>query len=208
MKVKIILKYILLIIIFISLGYFSVMFFSLRSAKTAVEESDAIANEQSKEGAVLGEDKNQTNYFSSENFRTPQITFGGDAITVLSGQQSLAPEIEDLRSELLTTKTDQQVRFLLSWKTNKPCLSSIQYMREGQTEGKIISEDGYGFVHSAQITRLNYTTSYSYVVNAKDKWGNEIQSGKLAFYTGAPNVSIFDLLGGAFKQMFGWAGGR
>jgi hypothetical protein len=43
-------------------------------------------------------------------------------------------------------------------------------------------------------------------VTARDKWGNETKSDKLAFYTGAPNISILDLLGGAFKDMFGWAG--
>ena len=144
--------------------------------------------------------------YASQNFKTPQITFGGDAITMPSGEQSVAPEILDMRSELLTTKTDQQVKFVLTWKTNKLCLSSIEYMKEGQAEAKTVSEDGYGFVHSVEIAPLNYSTSYSYVVTARDKWGNEIKSDKLAFYTGAPNVSIFDLLGGAFKDMFGWAG--
>ncbi|MDD3486969.1 MAG: hypothetical protein PHF35_01150 [Candidatus Moranbacteria bacterium] len=207
MKLKKFSKYALLATIIFSLGYFSPYLYSKYIEKKTNVETASISNEQSPSGSVLGEEENQnaTNSFSSENFRTPHINFGGAAITVPSGQQSLAPEIEDLRSELLMTKTDEEVRFLLSWTTNKPCLSSIEYMREGQTEGKIISEDGYGFVHSAEITKLNYSTSYSYVVNAKDKWGNFAESGKLAFYTGAPNVSIFDLLSDAFGQMFGWA---
>ena len=169
-------------------------------------ETAMVSNEKSS-GKVLGEEGDQSpQFFASQNFRAPQISFGGEAIVVPSGRESLSPEIVDMRSELLTTKNEQQVKFILRWKTNKPSLSSVEYMREGQAEGKKVSEDGYGFIHSAEISPLNFSTSYSYIVQAKDKWGNETRSEKLTFYTGAPNVSILDLLGGAFKDMFGWAG--
>ncbi|HLM84452.1 MAG TPA: fibronectin type III domain-containing protein [Candidatus Bathyarchaeia archaeon] len=183
-------------------------YFSLRAELNEPKETVAnIANENTP-GQVLGEEGSQlpSKMYASENFKTPQITFGGDAITVPAGQQSEAPQILDMHSELLMTKTDQNVKFLLSWKTNKLCQSSIDYIKEGQSQAKTISDEVYGFVHSVQITPLNYSTSYSYTVTARDKWGNEMKSEKLAFYTGAPNVSIFDLLGGAFKDMFGWAG--
>jgi hypothetical protein len=202
-------KIILLAVFLIALGYFSMNILSFRNSTNGTKETAAIiSNENTPSGKVLGEEGNQvpTKMFASQNFKTPQISFGGDAIAMQSGDQSTAPEIQDLRSELLMTKTDQQVKFLLSWKTSKLCQSSIEYMKEGQTEGKTFSDDGYGFVHSVEVAPLNYSTSYSYTVTARDKWGNEIKSDKLAFYTGAPNVSIFDLLGGAFKDMFGWAG--
>jgi hypothetical protein len=199
-------KYIILGMVLMAVGFFSTSFYKIyKNYFGSKEESAVISNEQSRYGQVLGEEEGQTNQYSSENFRVPQITFGGDAITFPSGQDSNAPEIEDLRSQLLMTKSDQKVKFLLSWKTNKPCRSSIEYMTSGQASGKIIEEDGYGFVHSAEISPLNYTTSYSYIVKTRDKWGNETDSEKLAFYTGAPNVSILDLIAGAFRDMFGWA---
>ncbi len=202
-------KIILLAVFLVALGYFSMNFLSLRNSMNETKETAAIiSNENTPSGKVLGEEGNQvpTKMFASQNFKTPQISFGGDAIAMQSGEQSAAPELLDLRSELLMTKTDQQVKFLLSWKTNKLCQSSIEYMKEGQAEGKTVADEGYGFVHSVEVAPLNYSTSYSYIVSVRDKWGNEIKSDKLAFYTGAPNVSIFDLLGGAFKDMFGWAG--
>lgn len=205
---KKLIKYSLLSVIIVSLGYFTMKYFSLRAELNEPKETVAnIANENTP-GQVLGEEGSQlpSKMYASENFKTPQITFGGDAITVPAGQQSEAPQILDMHSELLMTKTDQNVKFLLSWKTNKLCQSSIDYIKEGQSQAKTISDEVYGFVHSVQITPLNYSTSYSYTVTARDKWGNEMKSEKLAFYTGAPNVSIFDLLGGAFKDMFGWAG--
>ena len=201
-------KYLFLAVFLVSLGFVSMMLLSLRAKNSQPEETAAaISNENTPSGKVLGEEGNQvpTKMYASQNFKTPQITFGGDAITMPSGQQAAAPEILDMRSELLTTKTDQQVKFLLTWKTNKLCNSSIDYTKEGQAEAKTVSEEGYGFVHSVEIAPLNYSTSYSYTVTARDKWGNEIKSDKLAFYTGAQNVSVFDLLAGAFKDMFGWA---
>ncbi|MCX6762935.1 MAG: fibronectin type III domain-containing protein [Candidatus Moranbacteria bacterium] len=204
-------KYFFLAILLVFLGFFSMKILSWRSAMNEMKETAAIISNENTQGQVLGEEgsafsADATRMYASQNFKTPQISFGGDAIAMQSGEQSNAPELLDLRSELLTTKTDQQVKFLLSWKTNKLCQSSIEYMKEGQAEGKTVTDDGYGFVHSVEVAPLNYSTSYSYIVTVRDKWGNEIKSDKLAFYTGAPNVSIFDLLGAAFKDMFGWAG--
>jgi hypothetical protein len=199
-------KIILLAAFLIFLGFFSMNFLSLRSAKNTAGETAAVISNENMQGKVLGEEGSASQMYVSQNFKTPQITFGGDAITVPSGEQATAPEIQDMRSELLMTKTDQQVKFVLTWRTNKLCKSSIDYMKEGQPEAKTVTDDGYGFVHSVEIAPLNYSTSYSYTVTARDKWGNEMKSDKLAFYTGAPNVSIFDLLGGAFKDMFGWVG--
>ena len=205
---KKIIKIFFLAILLVSLGYSSMKFLSWRAAVNEPKEAAAVISNENTTGKVLGEEGVQvpTQMYTSQNFRTPQITFGGDAIAMPAGDQSVAPEILDMRSELLTTKTDQQVKFLLTWKTNKLCQSSIEYMKEGQAEGKTVSDDNFGFVHSVEIVPLNYSTSYSYTVTARDKWGTETKSDKLAFYTGAQNVSIFDLLAGAFKDMFGWAG--
>lgn len=209
MRIKQFVKIFFVAIFIIVLGYYSMSLFSTYKKIIGVKNEKATISNEKDGGKVLaaeeGETPVQTNFFSSQNFHSPQISFGGEAITFPEGQQSQAPQIVDMRSELLLTKADQQVRFLLSWKTNKPCLSSITYKKESQSEGKTIEEDGYGFIHSVEISPLNFSTSYSYTVSAKDKWGNETISDKLAFYTGAPNVSIFDLLGGAFKDMFGWA---
>jgi hypothetical protein len=207
-KIKKIIKYFLFAILIATLGYYSMAVFSLRKKMFNMENEVATITNEQTGGNILGEEEGQpvqSNFYASQNFRSPQISFGGEAITVPAGEQSLTPEIFDMRSELLTTKTDQKVKFMLTWKTNKLCRSSIEYMREGQAEGKIISDDGFGFAHSVSLSPLNYSTSYSYIITAHDKWGNEMKSEKLTFYTGAPKVSIFDLLGGAFKDMFGWA---
>ncbi len=209
---KKIIRYIFLIVILVFGGYFTAKYFSLRADQNEKKETVANISNENTPGKVLREEESvsaadATGMYTSQNFRSPQISFGKEAITVPAGEQSLAPEIFDMRSELLMTKTDQKVKFMLTWKTNKLCRSSIEYMKEGQAEGKIISDDGFGFTHSVSLEPLNYSTSYSYIITARDKWGNETKSEKLIFYTytGAPRVSILDLIGGAFKDMFGWA---
>jgi len=157
-------------------------------------------------GNILGEEEAvNRNIFSSDNFRAYHISLEGGAIMFPRDEQPVAPEIQNLRSELLTTKNEKDLKFVISWKTNKPCVSSIEYKREGESKTKIFSEEKFGYVHSAQISPLNFSTTYSYQLKIKDKWGEETNSEKMAFYTGAPSVSIFDLLGSAFGDMFGWA---
>ena len=206
LKIGKVIKFSILSVFLVALGFASMMLLSFRAKNNNPAETVAIISNENTPGKVLGEEGDQipTKMYASQNFKTPQITFGGDAIAMPSGEQSVAPEIQDMRSELLMAKTDQQVKFLLSWKTNKLCRSSIEYMKEGQAEGKTVSDEGYGFVHSVEVAPLNYGASYSYTVTVRDKWGNEMRSDKLAFYTGAQNVSIFDLIAAAFKDMFGW----
>jgi hypothetical protein len=209
MKLKKITKYLISTIIIFAFVFFAISFYSSWKKISAVkDEKAAISNEESETGKVLGEDAealDQSNIYKSENYHMAEISLGSEAITFPAGQQSETPQISDMRSELVLGKSDQQVKFVLKWKTNKLCQSSIEYAKDGQSQSKTISEDGYGFTHSAEIAPLNFSNSYSYTVTARDKWGNVAKSDKMAFYTGAPNVSIFDLVGGAFKDMFGWA---
>jgi len=176
--------------------------------RRAEKDAAAVISNEKETSRVLGEEENSfvSQFMSSENFRASDLSLGSQALVFPSGQQAIDPKIVDLRSELLTTKGDGDVKFLISWKTTKPCISSVTYKKEGETKEKIISENDFGYLHSATLSTLSFSTSYSYQVSAKDKWGNAASAEKLAFYTGAPDVSIFDLLGGAFKDMFGWAG--
>ena len=204
-KIIIILLVLILVYLFIGNSRYSAL--NLFRSQSNGNNEASISNEKNG-GKVLGDEANQvpSQFFTSQNYHVPEISIGGEAMTMPSGEQALAPQILDLRSELLTTKSDQAVKLAVSWKTSKPCIASVEFMRSGQQSGKIMSEGDYGYIHSAVLAPLSFTTSYAYMITAKDRWGSEIKSEKLAFYTGAPKVSIFDLLGGAFKNLFGWTG--
>src|SRR4030042_171934 len=64
---------------------------------------------------------------------------------------------------------------------------------------KIFKEDDYSMSHSAMIEKLDSASTYNYTIVARDRWGNEKESDKFAVYTGAPELSFLDLLGGALQ---------
>jgi uncharacterized protein RhaS with RHS repeats len=55
------------------------------------------------------------------------------------------------------------------------------------------------------ITGLDADSVYRYSVKAVDPNGNKDSSDQFVFYTGAPNVSLMDVLGNATQKVFGWA---
>ncbi len=145
-------------------------------------------------------------FLASENFRAKQVIFGGDALLPLGKETNPELKINEVYSELLTTKNKEEIKLLISWKTNKPARSEVEYSKGGNEEGgQIIQEDKFSYSHSAVLSSLDPASAYTYKIKAVDQWGNEIISDRFAFYTGAPNISLLDLLFGAFKDVFGWA---
>ncbi len=158
---------------------------------------------------VLGDETEFNDYeetvLKSENYQIKQVTFGGDTIIPIDDSQNRNLEIEDVTSELLTTRDQEDVKLVVSWKTNKPATSVIDYGKDLNSSKETIKEDSYGFAHSAVLSGLDYSSAYSYRIKANDRWNNELDSKEFAFYTGAPKVSLVDLLFGAFSDVFSWA---
>ncbi|MBT3356534.1 hypothetical protein HN784_04925 [bacterium] len=158
---------------------------------------------------VLGDETEDSVFeepvFKSENYQIKQVTFGGDITIPLDDAQNRSLEIEDVISELLTTSDQEDVKLVVSWKTNKPAISTIDYGKDLNSAKETIEESSYGFTHSTILSGLDYSSAYSYTIKTKDRWDNEFDSKEFAFYTGAPKVSLIDLLFGAFADVFGWA---
>lgn len=158
---------------------------------------------------VLGDETEVSEFkepvLRSENYQIKQVTFGGDITIPLDDAQNRNLEIEDVTSELLTTTDQEDVKLIVSWRTNKSATSNIDYGKDLNSSKEGIKEDGYGFAHSAILSDLDYSAAYSYRIKVKDRWDNEFDSKEFAFYTGAPKVSLIDLLFGAFSDVFGWA---
>lgn len=189
---------------------FSVIFFwpeKGEEEKTVEMTKLSSAEKKDNEGQVLGEEgvSATTNFFKSDNFVSPQVSFGGDAVVYPSGSEQIALEMSEVKSELLTGKDKNLKQLLVSWKTNKPALSAVEYMKAGSPNPKSIEEDSYGLDHSALLPNLESSSTYNFTIIAKDKWSNEQSSDKYAFYSGAPDISFLDLITGAFKDVFGWA---
>ncbi|HEX7586355.1 MAG TPA: fibronectin type III domain-containing protein [Patescibacteria group bacterium] len=152
------------------------------------------ANTAQQKGAML----------ASENFKIKEIKFGG-AIAMASAQENPNFEISDVRSEVMKTKGKEEDRLLISWKTNRLALSTIEYSAMSGNNPKKLNEDSYGFNHSILLANLEPGTAYAYSIKGKDRWANEVSSDRYAAYTGSKIVSVFDLIVNAVKDVFGWA---
>lgn len=140
---------------------------------------------------------------ASENFKMEEISFSGTNIT-LASQDNVPVEIYDIRSEVFGTRDGKQAQILISWKTSKLAISEINYSRDG-VNSKNLQEKFYGFNHNIVLTKLDLDATYAYEIKVRDRWGNEIGSGKFKAYTGAKIFSIFDLIVEALNDTFSWA---
>lgn len=157
-------------------------------------------------GQVLAEADANTGGFKSENYNVPQISFGGAGTVFFptdEEQRSLA--IDNMTSAIFADKNKIDKKLLVSWNTTKQARCTLSYSKTGAPSEDSYQEGKFDYNHSVLLTPLDSASTYNYIVTAKDKWGNEIQSDKFAVYTGAQEVSLLDLIAGAFRDVFGWA---
>jgi len=140
----------------------------------------------------------------SENYKIKEIKFGG-ALAMASGIENPNLEIYDIRSDLVKTSSKDENKLMIKWRTNKLALSSIEYSPMNGSNPKKLFEENYGFGHSVILSGLEPGTAYTYVIQSKDKWANQISSDRYSAYTGTKVVSVFDLIINAVKEVFGWA---
>lgn len=140
---------------------------------------------------------------SSENYKMQQVSFGGANIT-LANMDNAPLEIYDIKSETFNSKDGKQAQLLISWKTSKLSISEIDYSKDGSENSKTLQEKYYGFNHNAVLAKLDMATTYNYEIKTRDRWGNEIPSGKFRAYTGSKIISVFDLIIKAINDTFGW----
>lgn len=170
------------------------------SGRIAGEEIVKAATDES--GAQIENDPNSI--ATSENFKLKEISFGGVLLASASGE-NLATEISDVTSEVFAAKDGKQAEILISWKTNKPVISEIEYSKSNTNNLKKLAEKDYGFNHSVVLTKLDLATTYVYQIKTRDRWGNEISSEKFGIYSGSKMVSVFDLIFKAVNETFSWA---
>lgn len=143
--------------------------------------------------------------YASENFRVGDVAIGGEAEFLLTEDSPEPIAIDSIRGESFVEKNKQEVKLVLSWRTNKLARSTVEYSKGAGQAKKSVSEDDYGLNHSMVIGGLDQASTYVYAVSATDRFGNSIMSESHAVYTGSKTVSLFDLIAGAIGDVFGWA---
>lgn len=145
-----------------------------------------------------------TNY-KSENFRVGKVALGGEAEFFVDAENSEPLAITSIRGETFTEKDKKEVKLVVSWQTNVLAKSEISYSKGVGQQAKKITEEDYGLNHSVIISGLDQASTYVYVIDSSDRFGNTIVSDPHAVYTGSRTVSLFDLIANAIGSVFGWA---
>ncbi len=145
-----------------------------------------------------------TAQYESESYKVGDIAIGGEAELILLEDSPEPLEISSVRGESFTEKNNKNVKLVLTWTTNKLAKSTIQYSKVGQ-EKQTITESDYSFSHSIIIPGLEQASTYIYVIDAEDRFGNTFTSDSYAVSTGSKTISLFDLIAGAVGDTFGWA---
>jgi hypothetical protein len=203
--------FIILLLLFGVGGYF--VFFFNTSSSLPTEEKPVVPVQrssvlQSNESIVVTDEQvplfGDTNY-QSENFRVGDISIGGEAEFLLSEDSPEPLEVSSIRGESFTEKNKQEVKLVVSWRTNKLAKSVLSYSKGIGQAKKSIEEDDYSLNHSVIVPGLDQASTYIYEIKSTDRFGNEITSEPHAVYTGSRSVSLFDLIANAVGEVFGWA---
>lgn len=214
---KILEKKFLLIFIFglILLGVGGYIFFRQKNNNTQTTETPSSTQNET-QGSLLSLSDNAlsendteavaTNAeYQSENFRVGDIAIGGEAQFLMNEDTPEPLAITSIRGEAFTEKNKQEVKLVVSWRTNKLAKSTVAYSKGvGQTQ-KTIEEEDYSLNHSAIIPGLDQASTYVYEIRSSDRFGGTSTSESHAVYTGSRTVSLFDLIANAVSEVFGWA---
>ncbi len=207
---------ILTIVILLLLGAGGYVFFVRTSAPADLQTTDLTDGVTTEKSSVLqGVDSktvtsNQIPLFGdanyqSENFRVGDISIGGEAEFFLSEDNPEPLQVNSIRGEAFTEKNKQEVKLVVSWRTNKLAKSVISYSKGVGQAKKSIGEEDYSLNHSMIIPGLDQASTYVYEITSDDRFGNQVTSESHAVYTGSRTVSLFDLIANAVGEVFGWA---
>ncbi|NTU67124.1 MAG: hypothetical protein HGB08_04355 [Candidatus Moranbacteria bacterium] len=190
-------------------SYFSPMIQTALNQDVAIAEN-RIVNENTVPAEVaIGQVKGETDTLSagisgSENFEATQVNIGSNLILSDDGS-NLQLSIYDIKSESFISADKGDSKILISWKTNKPAVSDLEYGKNGQKNLASMKEDSYGFIHSAVLSDLEQKNAYTYRITSKDRFGNSEESDYFGIYTAAKPVSVFDMISKSLNDIFGWA---
>jgi phosphodiesterase/alkaline phosphatase D-like protein len=118
------------------------------------------------------------------------------------------PKIEGVKTDILPLgENEEYAQVIISWKTNKPATTQVQY-DEGiigsRYDKSSIEDKTLSYAHTVIIKDLNPATTYRYRIIAKDKRENKTLSSDYNFLTPSKEKSILQLIIKSLEETFSW----
>jgi len=130
-----------------------------------------------------------------------------------TAEDNLPPEITQVRTDsVITPGKDYRVQVIISWQTNEPATSRVQFQkgigsREGDLLEKLPLDSNYTKRHVSIIPKLEPGQVYSFKVESADSAGNAARSQLYSLLAPKKKETIFDIILRILEETFGWIGG-
>ena len=131
----------------------------------------------------------------------------GEPITARTSKDTVAPIITNLKIEgTLVPGRNDRVQLVISWKTNEPSNSMVEYDENIQTKEKLAEAIGdvntFTENHTIIITKLKPGALYKMRVVSIDDAGNQAASPIRTIITPRQAESIVDVIVKNFEETF------
>jgi hypothetical protein len=154
---------------------------------------------------VLGEEDQLNQVASGEQYAIGTINVAGETLASMTNDEKNEKiEVSNIQGRVYKNEEEESLNYVTSWQSNKPTISSVEYIKEEGGDFKKVEEDSYSYVHNIVFPKIDFSSVYKYVIKSQDRWGNEIQTGQFVFYTGPEEISFFNLLEKSLGESFGW----
>ncbi len=135
-------------------------------------------------GATLSSAINSFVIGADPDVIVPEPTRGGGGTIIIDKTDKIAPQITNLKSEVLDAKS---VR--ISWTTSEKATSFVEYGKSNAF-GSVFGAWTSALDHSVVLLNLEPSTTYSFRALSSDSWGNLGESETLNFSTLADETII------------------
>jgi len=173
--------------------------------EVANESTEVVAEKDIKIDITKDNNQQINTVLSSENFKIRDVRFGGSVATASGNDESIPLEALEIKGSTVSSTDKKDNKVLISWKTNKMAISTVEYSKNDSGVPMKFNETGFGFNHGLVLSGLEPGTRYVYVIKSRDRWGNESISDKYAVYISNPVGSIVDVIMKEINEIFGWA---
>jgi hypothetical protein len=155
---------------------------------------------------VLGEvDETSDQNVSGDQYAIENLNVAGEALASMTNdEKNQKIEVSNVQGRVYKNEEEESLNYITSWQSNKPTISSVEYIEDEEGEVKKVEENSYSYIHNIVFPKVDFSSVYKYIIKSQDRWGNEIQTGQFVFYTGPEEISFFKLLEKSLLESFGW----
>ncbi len=118
------------------------------------------------------------------------------------------PVITDVKSEVSTSTKNDTLQLIVTWNTDEPAKSQIEYNQGPVTNGAYkltsLNDTGLAVNHTLIVNGLKSSANYHFRIRATDAAGNTGYSSDYSILTPQKSKSLLEIILAKLEETFGW----